>query len=152
MSQFSGNRRQTEFTHELNAPPEAVFPLLCPVREYEWVEGWACEMIYSDSGVAEKDCVFRTVLPQGGPATWCTIIYEPPERIEYLVVARDSLTRLHIQLEPTATGTKLRWRRLFTGLTEEGNANINWWTNERDKWLGKQLACFAETGRAATSA
>ena len=142
MSQFSGNRRQTEFTHELNAPPEAVFPLLCPVREYDWLPGWSCELIYSDSGVAEKDCVFRTNPQPGGPSTWCTTIYEPPRRIEYLVVAQDSLTRLHVELEPTATGTRLRWTRLFTGLTERGNENLGWWTTERDGWIAQQLDRF----------
>jgi hypothetical protein len=142
MSQFSAKRRQTEFTHELNAPPEAVFPLLCPVREYDWLPGWSCQMIYSDSGVAEKDCVFRTMPQPGEPSTWCTTFYQPPERIEYVVVGEDSLTRLHIELQRTATGTRLRWTRLFTGLTEEGNANIGWWTRERDEWLAQQLERF----------
>jgi hypothetical protein len=36
---FRGTRARTESTHELSFPPEAVFPLLCPVREFEWVEG-----------------------------------------------------------------------------------------------------------------
>lgn len=142
MSHFSGRRRQTQFTHELNAPPEVVFPLLCPVREYEWLEGWTCEMIYSDSGVAEKDCVFRTNRQPGGLCTWCTTIYQPPERIEYVTVGEDSLTRLHVELARTAAGTRLRWTRLFTGLTELGNQNIGWWTTERDEWLAHQLEQF----------
>ena len=41
----------------VDAPPEVVFPLLCPVREYEWLEDWTCEMVFSESGVAEEDCV-----------------------------------------------------------------------------------------------
>lgn len=40
--------------------PEKVLPLLCPIREYEWIEIWECEMIHSNSGYAELDCVFKT--------------------------------------------------------------------------------------------
>jgi hypothetical protein len=29
-------RATTEYSGDIGAPPEAVFPLLCPVREYEW--------------------------------------------------------------------------------------------------------------------
>ncbi len=37
-----------------------IFPLLCPVREKEWLQGWDYNMIFSDSGYAEKGCVFET--------------------------------------------------------------------------------------------
>lgn len=49
------NRLRTIRTHTivLEAAPEGVFPLLCPVREYDWIEPWRCRMIYSQSGFAE---------------------------------------------------------------------------------------------------
>ena len=52
------------------APPERVFPLLCPVREAEWLEGWAdeLEIIHCGTGYAEDGCVFRTRVP-GRPET-----------------------------------------------------------------------------------
>jgi hypothetical protein len=45
------NRKRTLKKHTivLEANPNAVFPLLCPVREYEWIESWKCDLIYSDS-------------------------------------------------------------------------------------------------------
>ena len=42
-----------EFT--VPATPERVFPLLCPVLEYRWIPTWQCELLHSDSGVAEED-------------------------------------------------------------------------------------------------
>ena len=36
-----------------DAPPDRVFPLLCPVREYDWIDGWECRMVYAETGVAE---------------------------------------------------------------------------------------------------
>ena len=39
---------------------EEIFPLLCPVREKEWLQGWDYDMIYSESGYAEKGCIFET--------------------------------------------------------------------------------------------
>ena len=30
---------------KIDASPDLIFPLLCPVREAEWIDGWSCEMI-----------------------------------------------------------------------------------------------------------
>ena len=50
--------RSLRFVHRVPAPPAEVFPLLCPVREHDWVEGWQAEVLHSESGVAELGCVF----------------------------------------------------------------------------------------------
>jgi len=149
---FRGRRAKTDYTHEVEAPPEAVFPLLCPVREYEWVEGWTCEMVFSESGVAEENCVFRTGGAPHGVATWCVTRYELPAKIEFVVVAADMVMRLSITLERTAAGTKLHWVRLFTGLTDEGNAHAGDRTVERDRALGEQLNYFLKTGKMLRAA
>ena len=60
------NHARTIKTHTmlLEGTPESVFPLLCPIREYAWIEPWRCTLIYSESGYAEQDCVFQTDFPQ----------------------------------------------------------------------------------------
>ena len=73
--------RTHQFT--VSAPPEKVFPLLCPVRECEWIPNWRCEMLHSNSGVAEEDCVFRTNCSDTGPMTRVVSRYEPPVLIEF---------------------------------------------------------------------
>ena len=69
------------YVQHIDAPPEAVFPLLCPVREGEWAEGWAesCDVLWSSSGLAERACVFRTV-EEGRPETIWIITEHDPDR------------------------------------------------------------------------
>ncbi len=140
-------RRSFELSYEVSAAPDVVFPLLCPVREYEWLDGWACEMLYSQSGVAELGCVFRTRFSDM-PETWHVNIYEPPRKIEYLVMAPDALiTRLTISLERIpASRTRLTWRRVFTSLSPAGKARAEAWTAEREATLGRRLEHFLKTG------
>lgn len=54
------NRLRHSYTQILIKSPDQVFPLLCPIRELEWAEGWNPSLVVSNSGVVEKDCVFIT--------------------------------------------------------------------------------------------
>ncbi len=144
---FRSRRTVSEYLGELDSPPEAVFPLLCPVREYEWLEGWKGEMIYSDSGVAEENCIFRT---PPGPSIWNVDRYEPPGRIEFTVVSPAQVCRLNLTLERTAAGgTKLMWQRIVTGLTDEGNATLPSSSTEGDRARTQALDYFLKTGKMA---
>jgi hypothetical protein len=144
---FTAQRRTTDYEYTVPAAPETVFPLLCPVREYEWLEDWTGELVYSESGVAEDNCVFKTRHPALGPMTWQVCRYEPPTRIEFVVLAPERVAlRLAIALERVEGGTKLRWQRIFTGLSEEGNQQLGGWTNETERALSEKLRHFLETG------
>lgn len=52
----------------INGPRDVFFPLLCPVREAEYLSDWEAEILYSKSGVAEEGCTFRTQNPGGEPS------------------------------------------------------------------------------------
>lgn len=147
---FRGARARTESTHELNFPPEAVFPLLCPVREYDWVEGWSCDMVFSQSGVAEENCIFQASSPHG-VSTWYVTRYDAPNNIEFIVVNPVMATRLNITLKRTAVGTSLTWTHIFTGLTEQGNAHINDRGPDRNRKLTEQLEYYLRTGKMLRS-
>ena len=54
------NRVTRTYTQQLVAEPSKVFPLLCPVREADWVDGWDPLVVLTQSGVAEPECVFVT--------------------------------------------------------------------------------------------
>ena len=41
----------------IEAPVNEVFPLVCPVREYDWIPGWKCNLLYCPNGRNEKDVV-----------------------------------------------------------------------------------------------
>ena len=60
---FEAKRIVREYTMRIDASPDRVFPLLCPRREYEWIPDWKSDIVFSESGFAERDCVFTTVLP-----------------------------------------------------------------------------------------
>ncbi|MBU1002817.1 MAG: hypothetical protein KKE73_09870 [Proteobacteria bacterium] len=113
-------------TMSLPAPPEQVFPLLCPVLEYDWIPYWDCRMVHSSSGVAEKDCVFETDLPDRGHEIWICTRYEPPHNIEYVRwSSRGLVRRLTITLGASQDQTtSMLWETSATPLTPEGKAMV----------------------------
>ena len=104
---------------DVDGDTQEVFPLLCPVLEYQWIPGWSCTMMYSDSGVAEKNAIFSTREMFRKKVLWTTITYEPNRFIEYLLVmGQDGVVRLSITLEEKGPGeTHVHWRMLFTAIS-----------------------------------
>ncbi len=114
------------FSHVVDAAPEKVFPLLCPTREYNWIQGWACDMVYSESGFAEKDCIFTKDLPLVGHSIWVVSRFELNERIEFVITCPQShVEKLEIALEKQNDDkTKLTWTRIYTSLTPAGAEHL----------------------------
>lgn len=113
---------------QIDAPPERIFPLLCPVLEYDWIEDWRCELIHTASGVAEEGCIFRTRLKPDGEMTWIVSRYEAPLRIEFACFVPGSHTmQLKIELRRLGAGTALHWTREFTATDPAGES----WVEER---------------------
>lgn len=110
------------FTMTIDATADTVFPLLCPVRESDWIEAWEYRMIYSETGVAEMGCVFLTDLPGRGVETWMVTRYEPSTEIEFCRSAGATRTcHLRVSLEDHGDGaTTLAWTYTHTGLDEAG--------------------------------
>jgi len=153
VDKFVAARVVREIARDLDAPRERVFPLLCPVREYEWIEPWRCDLVYAASGIAEAGCVFRTDFPgEPGPEVWVASRYEPPARIEFARVGQHRTVKMEIVLEELPGGrTRSLWRHEFTGLDPAGNA---WITQhgeaayELEMGGGlKMLAHYLDTGR-----
>jgi hypothetical protein len=93
-------------TQQLNAPVAHVFPLLCPVREADWIEGWEPSLVITNSGVAEPDCVFVT-RDGSEDATWVITRHDPDEgALDLLKIVPDTVvTRIAIRLRPLDGGT-----------------------------------------------
>ncbi len=123
MNDFIAKQVKNSFVQRFQAPPGKVFPLLCPVREYEWIEPWKCEMLHSDSGIAEKNCVFRTRFPgESSDDVWVISHYEPNSRIEFVRVNALRTMCLSITLTDNKDGaTSAVNEQLLVGLTEQGN-------------------------------
>jgi hypothetical protein len=69
-------RAERTYTQHLIAGPGTVFPLLCPVREADWIDGWDPLQVFTSSGHAEPDCVFTT-RAEPIDAVWYVTRYEP---------------------------------------------------------------------------
>ena len=162
MTTFKGDRVVHEFIQTNPAFPEKVFPLLCPVREGDWLPGWQCRLIYSDSGVAELGCVFSTPNPPGSAVqdraaaetTWIVTDYDAAAfRIAYLWIDPGHIiTELRIQLTPSgqdATRTQIRYR--YTGLSPKGNLDLEhytqgWFESKMQNWE-KTINHYLRTGK-----
>ena len=137
-----GCRVAYEFTQNNPAPPDKVFPLLCPVRESDWLPGWNYQIIYSDSGVAELGCIFTTINSSVQPpaqVTWTTIDYDPVAyRIAYVWINPGRvLAELRIQLSKAEDGsTRNHIRYRYTGLSPDGNREVEGYDRE---WFAKRM-------------
>ena len=120
------NRRVFVFMGEVKASPKRVLPLLCPIREQEWIEGWQADVVYSTSGVAEDNAIFATHLRSG--ETWVTSRYEPAQgRVEYSIFGGNhAVMRLDLMATIAPSGeTQLSIRRTYTGLDWFGRRMVD---------------------------
>ena len=110
------------YTQQLLAPPDRVFPLLCPVREADWIVGWDPLLVVSDSGVAERDCVFVTAA-QPADAVWYITRHEAEAGFVEMIKITPQVTacRLWIQLRSTATGCEADVTYRHTSLGPAGD-------------------------------
>lgn len=125
------NRVTRSYTQRLAAGPDAVFPLLCPVREADWIEGWDPSRVISSSGFAEPDCVFVT-RAQPHDAIWYVTRHEPAAGfVEMLKITPDvTACRLAIQLHPCAGGCEATITYSHTSLGPAGDAFVASFTEE----------------------
>ena len=133
MTAFIAKQVTRSYVQQIDFPPDAVFPLLCPVREAEWLDGWDYELIYSASGYAEKDCVFKSK-HVGEPDTIWLITEHDTEnyRIGFARVTPGSrVAKVEIGLRENADGTtSAEVTYVVTALSEEGNRFVEGYTEE----------------------
>ncbi len=118
-------RATRTFVQKLVAPPERVFPLLCPVLEADWLDGWDPLAVYTDSGVAESGCVFIT---KAAPhhAVWMVTRHEPEQGFVEMVKISPEVTacRLSIQLAAAGPGCEATITYSHTSLGPQGDAFV----------------------------
>ncbi|HJN52005.1 MAG: hypothetical protein QGI68_12030 [Pseudomonadales bacterium] len=125
------NRVTRTFTQQLVAEPSQVFPLLCPVREADWLEDWDPLVVYCQSGVAEADCVFLTEAGSTG-AIWYINKHEPDNGLVEMIKITPDVTacKLTIQLQPAVAGSTATVSYTHTSLGQEGDTFIASFTEE----------------------
>ena len=157
MTDFQAKRVTHEYTQTNLAAPSKVFPLLCPVREADWVPGWQYRLIYSKSGVAEAGCVFTTE-ENARETTWIVTEYDPAAfRIAFVWVDPGMVaTQLRIRLEPTGDATTARIQYTYTALSPEGNREVerfneNWFRHKMKSWEAA-INHYLQTGKRIDAA
>jgi len=142
MTDFQARRITHQYIQTNLAPPENIFPLLCPVREADWVPGWQYRLIYSKSGVAEPGCVFTTPNEDGSETTWIVTEYEPAAFLIAFVWVNPEVmaAQIRIRLERKAEGRTLAHiQYTYTGLSAQGNSEVdrydeNWFRQKMQSW------------------
>lgn len=142
MTEFRAKRITHEYTQTNVAPPNKVFLLLCPVREADWVPGWQYRLIYSRSGVAEKDCVFTTPNEVGSETIWVVTEYDPATLLIGFVWVNPGqvAAQIQIQLKEKPGGQALAHvKYVYTGLSSAGNEQVDrydeaWFRRKMQSW------------------
>ena len=125
MSEFKGKRITVSANMYLDFPAGEIWPLLCPVREYDWIEVWKCELVHSESGFNEPGCVFKTDFPpEGGEEIWLTSRFDVNERLEFVRTNAMRVIHVVVMLTPDRQGTRLTWTQHVTALNEQGNEYV----------------------------
>lgn len=119
-------RRLFESRQSIHGPPETVFPLLCPVREYDWIPEWDCQLVYTQSGLAEAGCIFQTNREsEDGLDTWVISRYEPNNHIAFVRVNHLRAMQYDIYVESTERNqSRLTWTQVVTALNEAGDRHV----------------------------
>jgi hypothetical protein len=116
------------YTQRLLADPATVFPLLCPVREADWIEGWDPRQVISHSGVAEPDCVFVTAADPHD-AVWYVTRHEAPTFVEMLKITPQlTACRLTIELRAAPGGCEADVTYTHTSLGPAGDVFVDAFT------------------------
>ena len=153
MTAFRGKRITLRHTMRIAAAPATVFPLLCPEREKDWIDDWSYEMIYSQSGLAELDCTFKTAFPDEGEAYWVMIRHNPPVEAEYIrFLPGLMIVKLNLALRPEGdAGCVIDFVHTVTSLSDRGNAAIaSIFSAEHDRKISRlerALDHYVRTGR-----
>ena len=149
------NRAAHTYRQRLSAPPAKVFPLLCPVREAEWADGWLPELVISSSGVAERDCVFITP-DDRGKVVWYVTRHEPERWFVEMLKILPGVTacRLEIQLSNSGDGCFADVTYSHTSMGPAGDEFVAAFTADNyrksmETWE-KALNHYLTTGRLLT--
>jgi hypothetical protein len=150
------NRISYTYVQIINGTIREIMPLYCPVKELDWCENWNPKMVYSNSGLVEKDCIFITAHGDVD-VVWIVTDYDiETGHVEMVYhVPGILVTKLDIQVAPiTGKKTKAVLTNSKTSLSEMGDKVIETFTKESyDIMMGsweKAMNHYLRTGEKLT--
>ena len=130
---FKAKRINRTYRQTIKATPEKVFPLLCPVREAEWLDGWQYNMIYSQSGLVEKGAVFSTPNEGEEDTVWIVTKHNPKtfeiEFVRFTPKSRTCILEIAIKSKDE-NNSYVDISYTYTGITPTGNDFTDHFTEE----------------------
>ncbi len=145
-------RVKRTYTQHLVGTPQAVFPLLCPVREVEWVNDWDPNIVISNSGIAELGCIF-TIGSSDSEAIWIVRTYDPSNwKIDFLkIIPNVTVTDIEIKLEESGNKTLAHISYMVTSIGPKGIKLVQDYTEEYYvhfmKAWEEEINYFLKTGK-----
>ncbi|HPA64146.1 MAG TPA: hypothetical protein PLH15_10305 [Spirochaetota bacterium] len=127
---FNGRRIAKKASWSFKHDSEQIFLLLCPTKELDWIEGWenVHTLIYSDSGIAERSCIFTTDVPGEGHSVWIVSKYSLKKRnVEYVkfLTDKDAVVHWEMTVVEKETGKcSVEVDYIITGLSDKGNGFV----------------------------
>ncbi len=126
--------------HRIAGTPTETFPLLCPVREADWIDGWAehCTLVRTASGIAERGCVFLTSNRGRPDVTWVCTRYEPDRLVEYVQVwPGEEVVTLTISVHADGEGSRVDIRHAAVPLPGADPAAFDqrWSAHDMAPWM-----------------
>ncbi len=130
-----GKRVTTDYTVTITSSPDYIFPLLCPVEELKWIPGWKYDLIYSESGKNENNCIFAEYMT--GPhflgnkkierTLWTTTQHDTINHIIHFLIVNAFLhIKLEVELMPDGKDkTNIKWTMIATSVNEQINSLMN---------------------------
>jgi len=145
------------YCQTINAPPDEVFRLLCPVREAEWLDGWRYTMHFSRSGLVEDGAVFSTPGDGEEDTVWIVTRHDAVQRVveftRFTPGSRVCVLRIHVtptdrgrclvDIAYTYTATGAAGQAFLDRLTEATfREAVTFWEQSMNHWLatGERLA------------
>lgn len=154
VSTFRGIQKNLSYRQINKASPEDVFPLLCPVRECDWLDGWDYRMVHSKSGLIELDCVFTTPMHGEEETVWQVTRYDTDTfQVEFIrFTPGDNVVKINIQLsklDNSLTESAISYQ--YTALNEDQNRylenDLEQDFEESMKWWEKAINHYLLTGK-----
>jgi hypothetical protein len=130
---FEAKRIVRSYTQTINSTPDAIFPLLCPVREADWLADWQYTMLFSKSGLAEQGAVFSTPYSGEPDTIWIITKHDAQAReVEFARVtpgSRASTLTIKVRVKDERS-SYVDIVYTYTSLPPQGNDFIDGYTEE----------------------